>query len=108
MFFSRYTITILQNLLEELKLEHYDSESKSKLLDALVELKPVEMKSAASGQKKEYSDEQPDIVKGISKEDIYGWYKKLDLEEFCEENDIMFSGLKKSSLAKIIYTFLET
>jgi len=77
------------------------TESKSRIVDALINLEAPEHVSSQREEVK-VSKKKPKIAQGVHYQDLFSWYMFADLEEYCRENNLKVSGTKPQLIRRIL------
>jgi len=98
-FLSKFDVPFLKQCAKDLKIK-CPTDSKAKIVNAIVTQTAPEREE--KDMKIVFSAKKLPIKKGITYQDIFQWYYKEELVEYCKENGLKVSGKKKEVIERIL------
>jgi len=94
-FFWKFDTSILLEIMKELNLKTRGSNSKRKLVEAIVANKSIKKEPVKKKGKLSYSKTKKPIEEGITYDDIFQHYYVEEIREYCKAHGLKSAGKKK-------------
>jgi len=102
-FWNSFDVTTLQNVSNDLKLKTKGTNSKRKLVDAIItNSNPEKHEPKKKKRKITYSKKKKPIEKGVTYDDIFQHYYVTEVREWCKAHDLKTAGRKKVLINRIL------
>eukprot|EP01114_Cavostelium_apophysatum_P006484 TRINITY_DN1780_c0_g2_i1.p2 TRINITY_DN1780_c0_g2~~TRINITY_DN1780_c0_g2_i1.p2 ORF type:complete len:298 (+),score=96.84 TRINITY_DN1780_c0_g2_i1:1710-2603(+) len=100
-FFARFEVPFLKELMRDMELETNSVASKNSLVRAIIDQTDAE-KATRPNTEIKFSKSKKEIAKGITYQDIFQWYKVEEVRDWCRDNELKVSGTKPELINRVL------